>query len=251
MSEPKRLHVITWGCQMNVYDSARMADTLAPLGYAPTATPEDADMVILNTCHIRERAAEKVFSELGKLRRVKEARAAAGQRHRAGGGRVRGAGRGRRAAGPRRRMWTSCIGPQTYHRLPEMVARAARAAGVGDRDGLRHRREIRRGCPTPPRDPGPDRVPDRAGRLRQVLLVLRRPLHPRRRDQPAPETVLAEARRMVEGGTREITLLGQNVNAWAHSGWTWRTLVRAAGRHPRPAAGSATPPATRATWPTT
>ena len=67
-TERKRLHVITWGCQMNVYDSGRMADVLAPLGYAPVAVPDDADMVILNTCHIREKAAEKVYSELGKLR---------------------------------------------------------------------------------------------------------------------------------------------------------------------------------------
>ena len=69
----KRLHVITWGCQMNVYDSARMADVLAPLGYAPADTADGADMVILNTCHIREKAAEKVFSELGRLRRLQEA----------------------------------------------------------------------------------------------------------------------------------------------------------------------------------
>src|SRR5450759_1417241 len=76
----KRLHVITWGCQMNVYDSGRMADVLAPLGYTPTATPDDADMVILNTCHIRDRAAEKVFSELGRLRLLKLAREAEGGR---------------------------------------------------------------------------------------------------------------------------------------------------------------------------
>src|SRR5690242_370457 len=79
MSRPeaglRRLHVITWGCQMNVYDSGRMADVLAPLGYAPVETPEGADMVILNTCHIREKAAEKVFSELGRLRRLKDAKA--------------------------------------------------------------------------------------------------------------------------------------------------------------------------------
>ena len=76
----KRLHVITWGCQMNVYDSGRMADVLAPLGYAPAAAPDGADMVILNTCHIRDKAAEKVFSELGRLRRLKER-----ERRRAGG----------------------------------------------------------------------------------------------------------------------------------------------------------------------
>ena len=73
----KRLLIRTWGCQMNVYDSARRADVLAPLGYAPTEVAEDADMVILNTCHIREKATEKVFSDLGRLRETKVARGAA------------------------------------------------------------------------------------------------------------------------------------------------------------------------------
>src|SRR6202049_5365819 len=72
-AQVKRLHVITWGCQMNVYDSGRMADVLAPLGYAPAAEPDGADMVILNTCHIRDKAAAKVFSELGRLRELQEA----------------------------------------------------------------------------------------------------------------------------------------------------------------------------------
>ena len=80
MNPPKRLHVITWGCQMNVYDSTRMADALAPSGYRSVPAPESADMVILNTCHIREKASEKVFSELGRLRRLKEARAHQGER---------------------------------------------------------------------------------------------------------------------------------------------------------------------------
>ena len=70
----KRLLIRTWGCQMNVYDSARMADVLAPLGYAPTEVAEEADMVILNTCHIREKATEKVFSDLGRLREAKQAK---------------------------------------------------------------------------------------------------------------------------------------------------------------------------------
>src|ERR1700744_1301791 len=74
----KKLFIKTYGCQMNVYDSGRMADVLAPLGYAPTDAPDDADMVILNTCHIREKAAEKVFSDLGRLRPHKDARAADG-----------------------------------------------------------------------------------------------------------------------------------------------------------------------------
>ena len=76
----KRLYVKTYGCQMNVYDSARMAEVLAPIGFAPVAGPEQADMVILNTCHIRERAAEKVYSELGRLARLKRERAAEGRR---------------------------------------------------------------------------------------------------------------------------------------------------------------------------
>ena len=70
----KRLYIKTYGCQMNVYDSARMADVLAPLGYAPTEDAADADMVILNTCHIREKASEKVFGELGRLRRQQDRR---------------------------------------------------------------------------------------------------------------------------------------------------------------------------------
>src|SRR3954466_15545609 len=75
----KRLYIKTYGCQMNVYDSERMADVLAPLGYGVTDSPETADLVVLNTCHIREKATEKVYSELGKIREMKEARAAEGQ----------------------------------------------------------------------------------------------------------------------------------------------------------------------------
>jgi len=124
----KLLHVITWGCQMNVYDSGRMADVLAPLGYAPTPTPDEADMVILNTCHIRDKAAEKVFSELGRLRAVKQAREAAGRPTI-----LAVAGCVAQAEGAeiisRAPYVDIVLGPQTYHRLPEMVARAARAGG--------------------------------------------------------------------------------------------------------------------------
>src|SRR5438270_13231235 len=80
MSAPRRLQVKSFGCQMNVYDSQRMADTLAAEGYVETGTPEDADLVILNTCHIREKAADKVYSELGRMRLLKEAAAAGGRR---------------------------------------------------------------------------------------------------------------------------------------------------------------------------
>src|SRR6476659_10264664 len=79
MSRPRKVHVKSFGCQMNVYDSHRMADTLAPEGFAETASPEDADLVILNTCHIREKAVEKVYSEIGRIREMKEATARDGR----------------------------------------------------------------------------------------------------------------------------------------------------------------------------
>ena len=91
----KRLFIKTYGCQMNVYDSARMADVLAPLGYAPADEPDDADLVILNTCHIREKATEKVYSELGRLRPLQARAARRGRRHDHRGSRLRRAGRGR------------------------------------------------------------------------------------------------------------------------------------------------------------
>ncbi len=114
---------------MNVYDSGRMADVLAPLGYAPAAEPDGADMVILNTCHIRERAAEKVFSELGRLRVLQQARAAAGGRMilAVAGCVAQAEGAEILARAP---FVDIVLGPQTYHRLPEMVARAARAGGA-------------------------------------------------------------------------------------------------------------------------
>ena len=230
MTEPKRLHVITWGCQMNVYDSARMADVLAPLGYAPTPVADDADMVILNTCHIRDRAAEKVFSELGKLRRIKDARAAEGKRTV-----LAVAGCVAQAEGDallqRAPFVDIVLGPQTYHRLPEMVARAARAAGavvetsfdtvakfdslpdLAATQGLTAFLTIQEGC----------------DKFCSFCVVP----YTRGAEMSRPAmAVLAEARRMVAGGTREITLLGQNVNAWSAPGtdgavWGLAELVRA------------------------
>ena len=122
----KRLLIRTWGCQMNVYDSTRMADVLAPLGYAPTEVVEEADMVILNTCHIREKATEKVFSDLGRLREAKKAR---------GGDMVIAvAGCVAQAEGEeivkRQPAVDIVVGPQAYHRLPELLAEAERKAAV-------------------------------------------------------------------------------------------------------------------------
>jgi len=216
MTAPKRLHVITWGCQMNVYDSARMADVLAPLGYAPTAAPADADMILLNTCHIRDRATEKVFSELGRLRVLQQDRAAAGGRMilAVAGCVAQAEGAEILARAP---FVDIVVGPQAYHRLPELVARASRAAGaVIDTDfpaedkfdhlpeasapqGLTAFLTIQEGC----------------DKFCSFCVVP----YTRGAEQSRPAAaVLAEARRLVAQGTQEITLLGQNVNAWHGAG---------------------------------
>ena len=124
---PKTYRVKSFGCQMNVYDSHRMADTLAPEGFAETGTAEDADLVILNTCHIREKAAEKVYSELGRIRLMKEAAARAGRRLT-----VAVAGCVAQAEGEeilrRAPMVDLVVGPQSYHRLPDLLARIGNGA---------------------------------------------------------------------------------------------------------------------------
>ena len=126
---PKRLYIKTYGCQMNVYDSERMADVLRPLGYALAEAPEGADLVVLNTCHIREKAAEKVYSELGRIRELRDAKAAAGD----GVMTVAVAGCVAQAEGAeimrRAPVVDLVVGPQAYHQLPELIARASRAKG--------------------------------------------------------------------------------------------------------------------------
>ena len=209
----KKLYIKTWGCQMNVYDSARMADVLAPLGYRPTTVPDDADMVILNTCHIREKATDKVFSELGRLRGLKR-----------GAARdviVAVAGCVAQAEGEeilRRAPYVDMVfGPQTYHTLPEMVARAERGSGgvlntefpvVSKFDFL------------PSETTGRDvsaflSVQEGCDKFCTFCVV------PYTRgaefSRPAPQ-IIEEARRLVEAGAREITLLGQNVNAFHGEG---------------------------------
>jgi len=212
----KRLHIQTWGCQMNVYDSGRMADVLAPLGYAPVGGPEEADMVILNTCHIREKATEKLFSELGRLRETKAARRARGETMV-----LAVAGCVAQAEGAEitaRAPWVDLVlGPQSYHRLPEMVARAARAAGAVIETEF-------------PVEPKFDHLPAPAGpQAVTAFLTVQEGCdkfcsfcvvpYTRGAEYSRPvAAVLAEARRLVEGGAREITLLGQNVNAYHGEG---------------------------------
>ncbi len=225
----KKLHVITWGCQMNVYDSGRMADVLAPLGYAPTATPDDADMVILNTCHIRDRAAEKVFSELGRLRVVKQAREAAGA-----GTILAVAGCVAQAEGAeiiaRAPYVDIVLGPQTYHRLPEMVAQASRAAGaVIDTDfPVEAKFDFLPDAAAPPGVTAFLTVQEGCDKFCSFCVVP----YTRGAEFSRPAAaVIAEARRLVASGAREITLLGQNVNAWHGDGldgrtWSFGRLIR-------------------------
>src|SRR5690242_12499501 len=216
MSRPeaglRRLHVITWGCQMNVYDSGRMADVLAPLGYAPSPVPDGADMVILNTCHIRDKAAEKVFSELGRLRRLKERRAADGGRMI-----LAVAGCVAQAEGEQivaRAPYVDIVlGPQTYHRLPEMVARATRAGDAVIETDFPPEQKF-------------DFLPDAAAPQGiTAFLTIQEGCdkfcsfcvvpYTRGAEQSRPAAaIIAEAKRLVAQGAREITLLGQNVNAW-------------------------------------
>lgn len=210
---------------MNVYDSARMADVLAPLGYASADGPEDADMVILNTCHIREKAAEKVFSELGRLKAHQIAKAKAGGRMI-----LAVAGCVAQAEGEeilRRAPFVDIVlGPQTYHRLPEMVAQAARAGGaVLDTEF--------------PPEPKFDFLPDARAEGSSAFLSVQEGCdkfctfcvvpYTRGAEYSRPAlAVLAEARSLAAQGVREITLLGQNVNGWrTDDGWTLGRLIRA------------------------
>jgi tRNA-2-methylthio-N6-dimethylallyladenosine synthase len=212
----KKLYIKTYGCQMNVYDSARMADVLAPLGYAPAASAEDADMVILNTCHIREKAAEKVFSDLGRLRPLKA-------RKRAKGGEMILAVAGCVAQAEGEEILARApyvdivLGPQTYHRLPEMVARAARAGGhVLD---LEFPVEAKFDClPEAAAPQGVSAflsVQEGCDKFCTFCVVP----YTRGAEFSRPAAaVMTEARRLIAQGAREITLLGQNVNAYRGAG---------------------------------
>ena len=208
----KKLFIKTYGCQMNAYDSARMADLLAPLGYAGTEAAADADMVILNTCHIREKATEKVYSELGRIRDLKNEKEKNGRRML-----VAVAGCTAQAEGEeiiaRAPAVDLVVGPQSYHRLPEMIARIARGAGErveADFPALEKFDHL----PEAVSDTGVSAfltVQEGCDKFCTFCVVpyTRGPEHSR-----APEKILAEARALSARGAREIVLLGQNVNAY-------------------------------------
>ncbi|MBN9090098.1 MAG: tRNA (N6-isopentenyl adenosine(37)-C2)-methylthiotransferase MiaB [Reyranella sp.] len=229
----KRVFIRTYGCQMNVYDSDRMADVLRPLGYALAPAPDQADLVVLNTCHIREHASEKVYSELGRMRDLKVERRAEGRDLT-----IAVAGCVAQAEGEeiakRQPAVDIVVGPQAYHRLPQLLAEAERktailkagkrlpGAGVLDTDF--------------PAESKFDHLPAPQGvRAGSAFLSIQEGCdkfctfcvvpYTRGAEYSRPAAkVLSEARQLVAAGAIEITLLGQNVNAYhgeAEDGSTW------------------------------
>ena len=216
MKDRRKLYVKSYGCQMNAYDSHRMADLLAPEGYVETGAAEDADLVILNTCHIREKAAEKVYSELGRLRVLKQEAARDGRRIT-----VAVAGCVAQAEGAeiirRAPVVDLVVGPQSYHRLPELLARDARAVEtdfpVEDKFGFL---------------PAPSRAATRARGVTAFVTVQEGcdkfctfcvVPYTRGAEVSRPVAkILDEVRNLADAGVREVTLIGQNVNAYHGEG---------------------------------
>jgi len=228
MTAPKKLFIKTYGCQMNVYDSERMAEAMGASGYVTTERAEDADMILLNTCHIREKAAEKVYSELGRLKPLKDANPEL---------RIGVAGCVAQAEGDeilrRAPVVDLVVGPQTYHRLPAMEAAMRAGARPVDTDFPEEDKFDRL---PPSRAGGP-----RAARGPTAFLTVQEGCdkfcafcvvpYTRGAEVSRPaERLLGEARDLVERGVREITLLGQNVNGYHGAGpdgpWSLARLLR-------------------------
>jgi len=231
-AQAKKVFVKTYGCQMNVYDSERMGDALTRDGYQTVDTVEAADLVLINTCHIREKAAEKVYSQLGRLAKLKKQRNADG-----GDLMVAVAGCVAQAEGReiirRAPVVNVVIGPQTYHRLPEALAKARQGESVVETD-----------FPTEDKFDGLPSAPEKAIRARGVAAFLTVQEgcdkfctfcvvpYTRGAEVSRPvDRIHQEAERLASAGVREITLLGQNVNAWHGKGadgreWGLGELVR-------------------------
>lgn len=208
MTAPKKLFIKTYGCQMNVYDSERMAEAMGGAGYVETDKPDDADLILLNTCHIREKAAEKVYSELGRFKRLKAANPAL---------KIGVAGCVAQAEGAeimrRQPMVDLVVGPQSYHRLPELEARAQGGEKALDTDFPEEDKfEILKNRPATKRAPTAFlTVQEGCDKFCAFCVVP----YTRGAEVSRPAgRVLDEARDLVDRGVREITLLGQNVNAY-------------------------------------
>jgi tRNA-2-methylthio-N6-dimethylallyladenosine synthase len=238
MTPPRKLHIKSYGCQMNVYDAQRMVDTLAGEGFVETASVDDADLVILNTCHIREKASEKVYSELGRLRVVKDEAARQGRTMN-----IAVAGCVAQAEGQeiirRAPSVDIVVGPQSYHHLPQLLAQAkshGRALEtefpVDDKFGF-----------LPP--PQPDAI--RARGISSFVTVQEGcdkfctfcvVPYTRGAEVSRPVArIIDDVQRLADHGVREITLIGQNVNAYHGDGpdgriWPLGTLLRRLGDIP-------------------
>ena len=231
MSGTKKVHVKTYGCQMNVYDSDRMADALAPEGYVETANMEEADLVILNTCHIREKAADKVYSELGRIRVLKQERAARGETMLVGVAGCVAQAEGREIT-RRAPVVDMVVGPQSYHLLPDLVAKAKAGRVVETEFPVEDKFEHL---------PAADRERLIARGVTAFLTVQEGcdkfcafcvVPYTRGSEVSRPvRQILDEATRLAEAGVREVTLLGQNVNAYHGEGddgsdWNLARLLR-------------------------
>lgn len=209
----KKLYIKTWGCQMNGYDSSRMADILRPFGYQTVDVPDDADMIILNTCHIREKATDKVFSEIGRLKKHKDAKAAKGEKML-----LAVAGCVAQAEGDfimqRAPVVDMIFGPQTYHELPEMIAKATNAYGDN--------RVVNTEFPSISKF---DHLPEEQEQGASAFVSIQEGCdkfctfcvvpYTRGSEFSRPvQAILDEIKRLVDTGSKEITLLGQNVNAF-------------------------------------
>ncbi|MDP3371723.1 MAG: tRNA (N6-isopentenyl adenosine(37)-C2)-methylthiotransferase MiaB [Candidatus Paracaedibacteraceae bacterium] len=216
----KKLYIKTYGCQMNVYDSQRMVDLLSPLGYEITESPNDADMAILNTCHIREKAEQKVFSDLGRLRIVKDERAESGKEMMIAVGGCVAQAEGAEII--RQAPYVSMVfGPQAYHKLPEMIAKTTRDRDI--KDGKK--KNIGVVNTDFPVESKFDFLPQPVTSSISSYLSVQEGCdnfctfcvvpYTRGAEYSRPVTdIMADARRLVSLGTKEITLLGQNVNAF-------------------------------------
>jgi tRNA-2-methylthio-N6-dimethylallyladenosine synthase len=220
----KKLYIKTYGCQMNVYDSARMADTLSPLGYVETSHLDEADMVVINTCHIREKASEKVFSELGRLRKMKSSRQEQENRNMT----IAVAGCVAQAEGEeiaRRAPWVDLIvGPQAYHTLPQLVSKldpTSRQAVINTDFPVENKFDFLPEEHTPRGPAAFLSVQEGCDKFCTFCVVP----YTRGVEFSRPvKGIMDEAKRLIENGSVELNLLGQNVNAWhgeAEDGQTW------------------------------
>ncbi|MFC5069583.1 tRNA (N6-isopentenyl adenosine(37)-C2)-methylthiotransferase MiaB [Flaviflagellibacter deserti] len=216
--QPRKVFIRSYGCQMNVYDAQRMADVLAPEGFVEAERAEDADLVVLNTCHIREKAAEKVYSELGRMRVMRAERAALGQNTM-----IAVAGCVAQAEGAeimkRAHGVDLVVGPQSYHRLPELLSRASREKVVDTDfpadDKFDHLPAASR-AKTLARGPAAFlTVQEGCDKFCTFCVV---PYTRGAETSRAVAKIVAEAERLADAGVRELTLLGQNVNAFHGEG---------------------------------